>query len=230
MQSLIVPLLALSQYLSYVDVDLWLLLRSPILLRLVSFYLFSILLIAFGIHYLLSKRKMWAYGVYFLLGLAPWSLLSVLLVIKNSSFAVAISNLMSLAFIVATGGFWIKYFSKSFYDSGRRWYQGAPHPIPGVNCVAGETVWRVSRLDREGAYVFLDRAKPIEFRASGKEVQKPYELSFEYRHEKIDIPAVLVHQSVAFTGFGFRFKVNDADLRKDLGDFIEKMRGYGYEN
>lgn len=198
-------------------------------MRIVSSYFVAIFLVAYGMHYFLSKRRMWAYLVYFVCALFPWGILSVLFVVKNSSFAVAISNLMVLAFIVVMSSYWIGYFSKSFFDSGRRWYQGSPPPIPGVICTAGGAQWRVSRLDREGAYVFLDRARPVEFRRGGNG-QTPYELRFEFRNETIGVPAELVHQSNEFTGFGFRFRFNDADLRKDLGDFIEKMRGYGYEN
>lgn len=219
--SLSVPLLSLGQYLSFVDVDFWLLLRSPVLLQIVSSYFLGVMVLSFGLHFFLSRRKTWAYVVYFFVEVVLWGLVSIALVIKKSSFSVAIANLAVLAFIISTGSVWMRHYSKSFFDSGRRWFEGTPSPIPGVNCVANGAHWKVSRLDREGAYVFLDEPRPLEFKG---------QLQFAYRGLKVDVPAVLVHQSKDFTGFGFRFKFNDADLRKDLGDFIEKMRGYGYES
>ncbi|OFZ20193.1 MAG: hypothetical protein A2X94_09845 [Bdellovibrionales bacterium GWB1_55_8] len=132
----------------------------------------------------------------------------------------------------AASAFWIRReLDRSFLDPELRWYQGLPRPIGGLSCVlfAGDKQHpcRVSRLDSEGAFIYSDLkgdAGITEFLGEPKKVQ----LRFGFRgcdFQCSGFPIALLAQGF---GAGFQFRDLSPDHRKDLGDFIELLRGEGY--
>jgi len=120
---------------------------------------------------------------------------------------------------------WVRYeFGRSFFDPAMSWFEGAPRPIPAIACdlMVGDKSLRmkVSRLDEEGAFLF------------GKKIVKTAqktELLFRFRDREIRCTGIpMIAFKRASEGVGFRFEGNTPDQKKDLGDFIETLRGEGY--
>jgi hypothetical protein len=129
--------------------------------------------------------------------------------------------------------YWIKYeMGRSFLDPNMRWYEGLPKNIPALSCeiVAGETKtpMKVSRLDEEGAFIFSDSAIFLAERFPMSPDRKS-ELVFRFRDRQVNCHGVpMSFFRRGSEGVGFRFFENSMDQRKDLGDFIEALRGEGY--
>lgn len=129
--------------------------------------------------------------------------------------------------------YWIRYeMSRSFFDPRMKWYEGLPKSIPALSCeiVAGntKTPMKVSRLDEEGTFIFAETPMTLETRFPMSSDRKS-ELAFHFRDREIRCHAV----PMSFfrrdsEGVGFRFFENSMDQKKELGDFIEALRGEGY--
>jgi hypothetical protein len=130
---------------------------------------------------------------------------------------------------------WLRQeMGRSFFDPKVTWYQGLPKPLPGLSCKVawgeeGGVECRVSRLDREGAFVFSATKKgtalePLaELKAGAKA-----DLTFKFRERVVQCPAQPVRALDGDVGAGFQFRELEPDQKKRLGDFIEMLRGEGY--
>jgi hypothetical protein len=129
--------------------------------------------------------------------------------------------------------YWIKHeMSRSFFDPNMFWYEGLPKNIPALSCeiVAGETrtEMKVSRLDEEGTFIFSDAPYSLSDRFPMSPDRKS-ELIFRFRDRQVTCHGVpMSFFKRTSEGVGFRFFENSMDQRKDLGDFIEALRGEGY--
>jgi hypothetical protein len=129
--------------------------------------------------------------------------------------------------------YWIRHeMGRSFLDPNMRWYEGLPKNIPALSCeiVAGETrtEMKVSRLDEEGTFIFTDSARVLADRFPMSPDRKS-ELVFRFRDRQVNCHGVpMSFFKRTSEGVGFRFFENSMDQRKDLGDFIEALRGEGY--
>lgn len=124
---------------------------------------------------------------------------------------------------------WIRIeLGRSFFDPKMRWYQGLPSPVPGLECELADpaqagSAFRVSRLDREGAFIFRDSPDPLP--------KKVRQLVFSFRDHQIRCQGIVIrsfqHRG-GQEGLGFQFTGMTPDARKTLGDFVETLKGEGY--
>jgi len=129
---------------------------------------------------------------------------------------------------------WLKTeLERSFFDPQMGWFQGLPKPIPGLRCQlgVGERVvdLRVSRIDRDGVFVFsqVEGGKPSSVLSSLLERRK-LEMTFHFRDRQIacqGTPTLSIGMGI---GAGIQFLWVSADLKKEIGDFVEVLRGEGY--
>jgi hypothetical protein len=121
---------------------------------------------------------------------------------------------------------------RSFFDPRMSWYQGLPRPVPGVVCRVGwsdrELECRVCRLDRQGAFVYQPSAGPGDPALSGLRTDVRSDLTFTYRERTVRCTGIPVRTLDGDRGAGFQFDGLAPDLRKQLGDFIETLKGEGY--
>lgn len=158
---------------------------------------------------------------------------------STASTAVRLHNVSLGFFSVFLGLFLLLFFTwlkselgKSFFDPKLRWYEGLPRSIPGLSCeIVGyepREVYRVSRLDRDGAFLFRERA--VEG-LTGAARRSENELVFSFRDREIQcsgVPIRFLSRSGAKCGVGFQFKKMSPDMQKALGDFVETLKGEGY--
>jgi hypothetical protein len=140
----------------------------------------------------------------------------------------------TLALLLMFGGWiaWARHeLGRSFFDPRMSWYQGLPKPLPGVACKVAwsdrELDCKVSRLDRQGAFVF-QTARPGEPALSALRTDVRSELTFSFRGRTVRCTGVPVRSLDGDRGAGFQFDGLAPDLRKQLGDFIEALKGEGY--
>lgn len=158
-----------------------------------------------------------------------WSVLNFWFAFKNRNPALAFYAL----FLILLWGvilLWTRReMSRSFFSSGLRWFQGAPRTVPGLQCelsgAAGPL--RVSRLDLDGAFLVASREESFQL-----PTHPGAEMIFLYKDQKIrcagTVVAHLGDSIDSATGAGIRFHGMSPDARKELGDFVESLRGEGH--
>lgn len=177
--------------------------------------------------FLLARGRGWLWPVCaFFSGL--WVVLSAWFAIRVRMPSMAYFTL-GLAAFLGIALMWVRRESRrSFFDPKMRWFEGLPRPIPGLSCKVGKHEdFRVSRMDREGAFVFRAAGDSVAgaFRGqAGEEV----ELAFAFRDRQVRCKGTPMRTLDETRGAGFRFRDLPPDLRKELGDFVELLRGEGY--
>jgi hypothetical protein len=127
---------------------------------------------------------------------------------------------------------WLKLeLGRSFIDPKMHWYEGLPQPVPGLNCEVDRNAYRVARLDREGVFVFRDNSRGTA--ATDEKFKKPEnsELLLSFREKQIrcvGVPVCVFDRMGSESVIGFKFRDMSADSRKQLGDFVEALKGEGY--
>lgn len=164
--------------------------------------------------------------------LGTWLVLNTWVAAHSRSPALGFFTLLLL------GGFsawvaWARYeLGRSFFDPQMSWYQGLPRPLPGVSCRVAwsdrELDCRVSRLDRQGAFVFQSGARPSDPALTALRTDVRSELTFSFRERTVRCTGVPVRALTGDRGAGFQFDGLAPDLKKQLGDFIEVLKGEGY--
>lgn len=198
----------------------------------IGYWAFSFLLICIPLATWLLGANRWAYFLTLALSLI-WISGTGLAAYRMSSTALGFFTVSLTAYLVGVLS-WLKYeLSRSFFNPQLRWYQGLPKAIPGLRCklVAGElsTEVRVSHMDREGVFIFSSDFKKS-FRASLNQflTNQSLGLVFQYRESSMTCegtPTLLMERG---SGAGIRFQNLSPDLQKEIGDFIEQLRGEGY--
>jgi hypothetical protein len=122
---------------------------------------------------------------------------------------------------------------RSFFDPQLRWYQGLPRPIPGLKCrlpgASPKSDFRVSRLDGDGAFIYVETEGTLKFSDLPES-----EMIFSFRDRQVRCRGVPVRSLAKGAGFageagaGFQFRGMPPDSRKELGDFVEILRGEGH--
>jgi hypothetical protein len=157
---------------------------------------------------------------------ALWLLLSVLGAIRTQNPGMGFFSIfLGVYFGLMTS--WVKSeLERSYFDPDMRWFEGAPHSISSLSCdvFAGEKkiAAKVSRLDEEGTFIFSEGADLPVSRSKS-------ELIFRFRDREVrcfGFPMLVFKRNAE--GVGFRFGENTPDQEKELGDFIETLRGEGY--
>ena len=119
------------------------------------------------------------------------------------------------------------------------WFEGLPRPIPGLACKlieeGREIHLRVGRIDREGIFVFSQRKDPIPLSSpavssSWKAIMKKKHLNLVLSFGKAQIACqgVPILSLGQWRGMGIQFEKVSADLRKEIGDFVEVLSEAGY--
>jgi hypothetical protein len=134
---------------------------------------------------------------------------------------------------------WLRHeLSRSFFDPRMRWYQGLPEIIPGLKCQLAlpedrRAELKVSRLDSDGAFVVAESSSGF----FGLHPSEEAEMIFMFREKQVRCSGRPVRALETGDGrvmaAGFQFtssgeRAMSADARKELGDFVETLRGEGH--
>lgn len=198
--------------------------------RSIGIWSFAVLLICLPLIAWLIRGKRWAL---FLTSqfFATWLILNVWVAGRMRHPVLGFYTLFLLAFFGLVF-FWLRHeLGRSFFDPRLKWYHGMPKPLPGLNCTVswgdGEVSCRVSRLDREGAFIFRNltgERSPLSKLRPGIRS----ELTFFFRERQVKCTAMPMRALEGNEGVGFQFLGLAPDTRKQLGDFIETLKGEGY--
>lgn len=158
---------------------------------------------------------------------AVWCLCSVGLAIHSNNIPL---GFFSLALSLFWTGFVIllhRAMGRPYLNPNQKWYQGTPEPIVGLHCALkqnNQTVHlSVSRLDRDGAFLFSSQQQKILLKKKGHA-----DLIFQFRNKEVHCRGEIAKILTDPIGAGFRFVGMTADMQKKLGDFIAVLRGEGY--
>lgn len=148
-----------------------------------------------------------------------------LLATKNYALAFYALFLLILAGVYAIHLF--RSLREAYYHSGQSWYEGRPVFLPRIEAELKlkerAVSARLSRLGEEGCYAFAAPnadALPKNEKVEGI-VLKLGDLS-------LDCAVELVSQTKDGVGHGLRFVAGSADKKKDILDFIDRVRCSGY--
>lgn len=180
----------------------------------------------------ICNGKRWALGLTGLTGIL-WFLFSLLSALQLRSFWLEV-------FVIILGAYWLLLWNwlgretgKSFFDPQMNWYHGSPERWPDLNCeIEGEGAanFSVCRLDREGLFIFRSRMDDIPSAQVEDPLLKKKKLNLVLRFKGKEFrgPALPVRALSARRGYGLRFDRISPDQQKDLGDFVEALKGEGY--
>jgi hypothetical protein len=174
----------------------------------------------------ISQGRRWAFWLTCSFA-ALWTLLSAWVALRTSNASLGFFAAFLALYYSITLSWVRREIGRSFVDPGIRWYEGLPRPIPGLDCqlvrgTHGEH-YRVSRLDRDGAFIFR-KSGTLE----AASISEPSELVFSFRGRTVSCQGTPVSALDRGDGMGFRFVGIPADRRKELGDFVERLRGEGH--
>jgi len=197
-------------------------------------------LVLLPIMYFIALGKNWALRTAIILS-SVWVIISGIIALKAHDPALGFFSVFLICFAM-TVFFWIsKEMNRSYFDSGSEWYQGLPVAIPQISCSIGfeqssernapDLIWkkcRIARIDEEGAFLFCDQA--AFGRDSLPEIKKSVTVEMIFSHENRSFrcqgkPIRLLRNNL---GVGLRFVGLTPDTSKELGDWVERLRGQGY--
>ena len=174
----------------------------------------------------MSRGKRWALHLTAIFAVL-WCILSVLMAVQRRNISLGFFTLMLMMF---WGGLWIwlrHEMGRSFFDPELSWFQGLPKSIPGLQCHLPKgdqkTQLRVSRLDKSGAFLF-STTDPMGAVSPGQRA----ELTFSFRDRQVRCWGLPIRVLERNMGAGFQFSGMTSDNQKELGDFVETLRGEGY--
>jgi hypothetical protein len=189
-------------------------------------------LICSWLAYQLINARKWAYHLIKVLSLL-WILATAWIAIGLNDPPLAFFTVLLMAFSVGQLK-WLKHeLERSFFDPQLAWYQGLPKPIPGLSCCVGEGEDRVnlkvSRIDSEGAFVYSAFGKSEILSSFEKNLEREkLKMEFVFRNRKVFCEGIPTLTIARGQGAGIRFAQVSADTKKEIGDFIEILRGEGY--
>ena len=180
----------------------------------------------------MAAGRKWAYTVSVLLS-GVWLTASIWLAVVMRLPSLAFFSFCLLIFLMGEL-FWLKLeLERSYMDPQMKWYHGAPKRIPGLECKVNlgdfNLDFRVSRMDRDGAFVMVQSKESRTLRLLPSFLlSKDVQLVFCFRHLKIACPGVPTLSMNEGLGIGIRFHGLSPDSKKEIGDFVEVLRGEGY--
>jgi hypothetical protein len=194
----------------------------------IGLWCLAVFLILFPLVRWMASGRAWAVQVSRVFGLM-WVLGDIYLAIELPLLWMGIFAL-ALALAVTFLTQWVRIEQqKSFVDSGARWYEGYPKALPGVKALIevpeGEVEFRVSRVSRDGIFVFSEAPQMTGWSERRRELVK---LRLEGAEQAMDLSVRFAHDFRDGLGGGLRFDGLSADQRKRLGDFVEQLKGEGY--
>lgn len=191
-------------------------------LSTIRLWTMAVISICIPLMFWLAAGKRWALALTALFG-GAWCALSAWVAWRNGNPALGFFTLF-LSFFWLSVFFWLRQeMGRTFLDSGLRWFQGLPSAIPGLDCeIEAESGLRVSRMDENGAFVFSRDSHKI------AKAEKTREMTFAFRGRGIRCTGRTVSVLKDRVGLGFQFSGMTADGKKELGDFVESLRGEGH--
>jgi hypothetical protein len=174
----------------------------------------------------LAYGKRWAYGLTAMFAFF-WLVLSAWIALRLRYPTLGFFALFLLVYFGVLLLWLRSEIGRSFFDPQLPWYQGAPKPMPGLRCQLLLSEKRtidvkVGRLDAEGVFIFADTGVPA-LRARQK-----VEIEFTLRDRTVRCHGYPMRALIGGLGFGLQFRKLSPDLRKELGDFVESLKGEGY--
>jgi hypothetical protein len=215
--------LAVLQVILVSRAPLWNLPRDRIgMVTLLALFIFLPL-----VHWLNSGRT-WAIWLTALTAVS-WFVVTFFSALQQVSFWMGIFVTLLGAYWVVTWS-WLKFeLQKSYFDPRMKWYHGSPEAISGLHAKVSEGSvsgdYRVCRFDRDGAFIFRSA------KAGGEAVKKPekrLKAAFSFRGSEVEVEGSIIKVIGKNEGFGVRFEMVSSDASKDIGDFIERLKGEGY--
>lgn len=192
-----------------------------------SYFLVSVLLI-FG----LFRAQKWAFpttAVFF----SGWLIASVWVALATHHPLLGFYSIFLLAFFTLELTWLHTELSRSFIDPELHWYQGLPKGIPGLSCsldAGGRPLHlKVSRMDQDGVFLYAtpkdqDSTLLLDILLQHKQV----ELTLCFEQNEVTCKGAPIVTIADGAGAGIQFLTHSADLRKNIGDFVEILRGQGY--
>ena len=229
---LAVPMLAAFQVQFQANLEFW---RVPAAATIRAFILGLPVLFFFSS--LLGKASKWLIPTWRLFSVSWFGFLIIESVMESKiplAFFGLVVGLLTYLWDSAAG----RELKKSYIDSGLRWFEASPPGIAGLGGAINGIPMTVARLDLEGAFLFTQSA-PLRVGADGS--PERWQLSFQRQSDgkTVNVLGELVRAvhprrrdiqrgTQDFQGVGVRFVEKDFDRLKDLGDFIEQLRGGGH--
>ncbi len=175
-----------------------------------------------------GRRTAWSVAVTFAIF---WLIASLALAVRESHTVMGYFTLLLAGFLYVTLN-WIRFeLARSFLDPRQAWYQGLPKGIAGLGCKVGAKGemgdFRVCRIDSEGAFVFAPATGAASSAALVGFIE-PVDLTFSFRDHEIKCRGAARARLASGSGTGFQFVDLSPDLGKEIGDFVEMLRGEGY--
>ncbi len=189
-------------------------------------------LIAFPLVSWILAAKRLAFFIALVLG-AIWILTSASLAIRLNFPSLGFFTVGLFGLLVAQL-YWIRVeLNRSFLDPGIHWYQGLPSRVPGLFCNLGdigqEVELRVSRIDLDGAFVFCKPTEVDKVQLMGElALHSRISVTLRFRDRVVQSlarPILVIDRGM---GLGIQFMQMSADSKKEVGDFVESLRGEGY--
>jgi hypothetical protein len=183
------------------------------------------IVIIITVYFLMKAKKR---ALLLLIGLSAFVISSNLyFLLTTKNYALAFYGLfliiISSMYLLST----YRILMLSYYNSGKRWFEGKPKFIPQVVAEAEvnehEISGWLSSIDSEGCYAFF-KEKDLS--------RNPERLKLLFKDKILVCSVVPVSKMIdcadETTGLGCRFLVANADQSKDVSDFIECIRSAGY--
>ncbi len=172
--------------------------------------------------------------------LVAWMGVAVWVAIRELSTALAVFAVFLMGFSLLLLQLVERERGRSYLDPRMRWFEGRPRLIPGLRAVVSsleqregkggaETamVWKASRLDREGVFLFVEGGNPSQLPDFVLcEAKVRVELSFRDRVQVCFGEPVAALLSRA--GLGVRLRPGAVDEATGLGQLVEAIGGEGY--
>lgn len=190
-------------------------------------------LICLPLVYLMLQGRRWVLTVVAWAGFMSF-LGSGLIAVGHHSTGLGFFAILKGVFLAGITLWLRREMSRSFFDPKVRWFQSSAKGIPGLTCYLGSgefrETFRVSSIDEEGAFLFVDRISNS-FDQKSLLMEGEKELSFVFRDREFRCQGRLIrllNRETCGWGGGFQFRGLSPDHRKDLGSFVESLRGEGY--
>jgi hypothetical protein len=172
---------------------------------------------------LVQKGKKWA--LWSAVGiLTTWVALSGWFAVRTHHPALGFFTLFLVLFFGMVANWIRQELERSYFDPRISWYHGLPKPVPGLSCEAAERRFRVARLDEQGTFLYLVEGSTLEPVSPRDRLG----LVFAFRDRELRCQGFPIRELRGRQGIGVQFRDLAPDMRKELGDFVELLKGEGY--
>ena len=157
-------------------------------------------------------------------------LLNIYFLSKTKSYALAFYLLFLIIFSAL---FLINFFNhlkEPFYHSGCRWYESLPRFLPNImvelQSMNQKINCSISKITAEGCFVYVqDGLSEKNISTFLKEFKK---IHLKFSKFQVSCAVKLISVDTKKQGAGFQFATSSLDQTKDLREFVDRIRSYGY--